>query len=249
LVATGITRSELAIGASIAADGVGRFEGLVADRRRGVPLQYLERTVQFGPLELATDRRALIPRPETERLWELVVAEMDGDRPQVIVDLCTGSGNLALALKHAFPAAVVYGTDASVDALSLARENEDLTGLAVSWSEGDLFEPLPSGLRGHVDVVVSNPPYVAASEFDGLPAEVRDHEPIGALVAGPNGDEILARIAAGAEEWLRPGGLIACEIGVDQGRRAVDLFARYAPRIVADLAGRDRYVFGRRRRD
>jgi release factor glutamine methyltransferase len=249
MVATGKTRTELAVAASVTGDAVARFVDLVAERRSGVPLQYLEHTVQFGPLELVTDQRALIPRPETERLWELVVAEVGDDAPGVIVDLCTGSGNLALALKHAFPAATVYGTDVSKDALSLAAQNAELTGLGVIWLLGNLFSALPPELRGTVDLIVSNPPYVAASDFDSLPTEVREHEPPGALIAGPHGDEVLARIAAGAGEWLRSGGRIACELGAAQSKRAVELFADFDPRTVADLTGRDRYVFGRRRRD
>jgi release factor glutamine methyltransferase len=249
VVATGRSRTELVTAEPIGGDAAARFRQLVAERHRGVPLQYLEGTVQFGRLELMSDARALIPRPETERLWELVVAELECDEPQVIIDLCTGSGNLALAMKDAFPAAAVYGTDISADAIALAEQNGARTGLEVTWLEGDLFDSLPAGLRGGVDLVVANPPYVAAADFDTLPAEVREHEPVGALVAGPGGDEVLARIASRARDWLRLGGLIVCELGLGQGERARELFAEYEPTIVADLTGRERFVFGRRRRD
>jgi len=244
-VASGLTRAQLVIGRDLPGDVVERFDDLVAERRSGTPLQYLEGTVHFGPLELLTDRRALIPRPETERLWERVVEVVGEATPAVVVDICTGSGNLALALKYTFPEAAVYGTDVSRDALSLAAANGEHTGLDVTWVEGDLFATLPDSIRGGVDVIVGNPPYVAAPDYDGLPVDVRDHEPIGALVAGPGGDEVLARIAAEAGEWLAPGGLLACEIGADQGARAAELFAAFDPFVERDLAGRDRFVLGR----
>ncbi|MDJ0961992.1 MAG: peptide chain release factor N(5)-glutamine methyltransferase [Acidimicrobiia bacterium] len=245
VIATGRSRAELVTKGDMAADASARFRELVAQRLAGVPLQYLEGTVQFGPLELSVDRRALIPRPETEQLWERVVELAASEPPEFVVDLCTGSGNLALAMKHAYSDADVYGTDQSSDALSLAAANAATTSLDVNWLEGDLFDALPDSLRGRIDLLVSNPPYIAAGDYDGLPVDVRDHEPIDALIAGPHGDEALVRIAAEAEEWLSPGGLIACEIGADQGRRAAELFAAFSPTVERDLAGRDRYVFGR----
>jgi release factor glutamine methyltransferase len=244
VVASGLTRAELVSLGALDPGAVRRFDALVARRRDGVPLQHLEGTVQFGPLELRSDSRALIPRPETELLWARVVEECAAEAPALIVDLCTGSGNLALALKHTYPAAEVFGTDTSVAALELAAENGEATGLEVSWRQGDLFGALPAELRGAVDVVVSNPPYIAAGDFAELPVEVRDHDPHEALVAGPVGDEVLARIAASAGQWLADGGLIACEIGADQGPQAGHLFSSFAPRIEQDLTGRDRFVFG-----
>ncbi len=200
----------------------------------------------FGPFELQSDGRALIPRPETERLWELAVGEMTGT-PAVIVDLCTGSGNLALACKLSFPRARVYAVDISAGALDLARTNRDLLGLEVDFREGDLFAALPAELNGRVDLLISNPPYVAQAEIQQLPREVREYEPLQALVAGDRGTEVLARIAAAGVEWLAPHGVIACEIGESQGRDCLQLFAAYDPRIESDLAGRDRYVLGRAR--
>lgn len=221
-----------------------RYERLTARRLEGEPLQYLEGSVDFGPLTLTIDRRALIPRPETEYLWELVVdaVETAGETPRVIVDLCTGSGALALALRHAFPTAWVSGADLSAPAISLAEENTRRTGLDVSWWEGDLFEALPEHFRGRVDVLVANPPYVADDAY--LPMEVRDHEPHVALYAGVDGMEILQRIAAEAGDWLAPGGIIACEIGEEQGPAVLAAFSAFSPRLVADLTGRIRYVFG-----
>jgi release factor glutamine methyltransferase len=222
-----------------------RYDTYLQRRLDGEPLQYLEGTVEFGPLTVAVDRRALIPRPETEYLWELVVGEVGSGSPSVVVDLCTGSGVLALALKHSFPDAWVVGTDLSTEAIRLAEENGHRTGLDVTWWEGDLFDALPAHFASRVDLLVANPPYVADGAY--LPMEVRDHEPVTALYAGPDGTEVLARIASGAGDWLAPGGVVACEIGADQGRAAADLFSRYGARVVPDLTGRDRFVIGRHR--
>ena len=247
VAASGLTRVELVTVAEVSPDTTVNFHRLVARRVAGEPLQYLEGTVQFGPLELLADPRALIPRPETEQLWERVVARVGEEPPAVIVDLCTGSGNLALALKHSFAGAIVWATELSPRALSLAMENGQRTGLQVNWLEGDLFSPLPADLRGRLDLVVSNPPYVAEAEVDALPDDVRDHEPRAALVAGERGDEVLARIATEAASWLAPGGRIVLEIGETQGRRAAELFGRYDMVIEQDLSGRDRFGFGRLR--
>jgi len=220
-----------------------RFRESVERRTRGEPLQYIEGTVHFGPLIMRSDRRALIPRPETEQLWEMATAlAEDAD---AIVDLCTGSGNLALALKAAFGNATVIATDTSPAALSLAREIASELGLAVDFLEGDLLDPLPVTLRRSVDLIVSNPPYVALGDWDSLPAEVRDHEPKEALVAGEDGLDVLRRIADEAALWLRPGGAIICEIGAEQGEACRELFAAYSPDILQDLSGRDRFVLGR----
>ncbi len=220
-----------------------RFEELTERRLSGEPLQYIEGTVQFGPVEVKVDRRVLIPRPETEVLWERAVAALGtADENSVIVDIGTGSGALALALKRAFPGARVYATDIDADAVELARENVEEAGVTVFT--GDLFNALPFGMRGHVDLLISNPPYVA--DDDDLPAEVRDHEPAGALFAGPRGDEVLERIADQAFYWVKPGGWVFLEIGETQADRALELFADFQCVIYQDLAGRPRILAGYR---
>ena len=162
----------------------------------------------------------------------------------MIVDLCTGSGNLALALKHAFPSATLYATDISPDAIDLARENATQANLDVTTLVGDLFDPLPGHLRGRVDLIVSNPPYLAEAELADLPIDVRDHEPTMALVAGPVGDEILARIGDAASEWLRPGGVVACEISEFHGPAIAGHFASLGGEILHDLSDKERFVIG-----
>jgi release factor glutamine methyltransferase len=222
-----------------------RFRDLVERRRSGEPLQYIEGTVQFGPIELKTDRRALIPRPETERLWEISSVLIDKVDAPLIVDLCTGSGNLALAHKHRRPNATVVGVDLSGDAIALANDNAASLGLEVTFARGDLFAALPDELSGKVDLLVSNPPYIASAEAAELPTEIRNYEPETALLAGPEGTEVLARIAADARVWLRPGGWMVCEIGETQGAECLRLFAGLSPRIENDFAGRPRFVVGR----
>ncbi|MEA2010460.1 MAG: HemK/PrmC family methyltransferase, partial [Actinomycetota bacterium] len=146
--------------------------------------------------------------------------------------------------KHTFPDAAVYATDISPDAVDLARANATQAGLDVTILLGDLFEPLPDHLRGQVDLIVSNPPYLAEDELVDLPIDVRDHEPTVALVAGPIGDEVLARIAETASEWLRPGGVVVCEISEFHGSVVADHFAGLGGEIRRDLSGKDRFVIG-----
>ncbi len=247
-VAAGRSRHELLVEGELSSAEAQRYRDLVEQRLAGVPLQHLEGTVQFGPIEIRSDGRALVPRPETEHLWEEAVTALGEAGPgTVIVDLCTGSGNLALALKHTFPSAQVYATDLSPDALALATENSTKLGLEVTFLEGDLFDPLPKELYERVDLLVANPPYVAESEFERLPVDVRDHDPRQALVSGPVGDEVLARIAADAYWWMGTGGWLFSEIGETQSERALELFGAYLDvEIRPDLTGRPRILVGRK---
>jgi len=215
------------------------LETLVARREAGEPLQYIEGTAEFGPLELVVDERVLIPRPETEGLYELAARMVRN--PKVIVDLCTGSGALALALKERFPAAAVFATDISEDALAVAKVNKERTELDVTLGHGDLFDPLPQRLIGEIDLIVANPPYVAESQFSYLPAEVR-REPREALISGRTGLEVIERIGDSAAKWLRPGGVLVCEIGERQGVSASSSVRDLSAVIRQDLTGRDRYL-------
>lgn len=212
---------------------------LVARRLGGEPLQYIEGSAPFGPLDLLVDERVLVPRPETEGLFE--IASKMVRNPEVIVDLCTGSGALALALKKEFPSAAVFATDISPDAIDVAMENRQRNQLDIYLAVGDLFDPLPASLLGEVDLLVANPPYVAESEFASLPEEVR-REPKVALVSGPTGLETIQAIGASVAKWLRPGGVLVCEIGERHGVSASSSFADLPTVVRKDLAGRDRYV-------
>jgi release factor glutamine methyltransferase len=244
MAATGLGRSGLLLTGALPDEAVHRFEALLARRRAGEPLQYLEATVEFGPVALHVDRRALIPRPETERLWELATGLQAGE-VKVIVDLCTGSGNLALACAHHWPEARVLATDRSAAAAALARENADALALPVEVLVGDLFDPLPADLAGRVDLLVANPPYLSEAELGQVAAEVLA-EPRDALVAGPEGIEVVARIGAGAGRWLAPGGVAVVEVSEHHAVRAAALFAGLDATVHHDLAGRPRFVVARR---
>lgn len=213
---------------------------LVGRRLAGEPLQYLEGSAAFVSFDLVVDERVLIPRPETEGLWDLACSLVTD--PSVIVDLCTGAGALAIALARRFTQARVVGADLSEDALTVARRNGAALAPGVEWRSGDLFDALDPDLRGTVDLLVANPPYVSAAEWDGLPADVR-REPRMALVAGETGLEVLARIAVEATEWLSPNGRLVCEIGESQGQAVLEMFSGYrSAAVLSDLAERDRYL-------
>lgn len=215
------------------------LEELVARRLGGEPLQYIEGTAAFGPLDLVVDERVLVPRPETEGLFEIAMKMVRN--PEVIVDLCTGSGALALALKKAFPTAAVFATDVSEDAVEVAIQNKYRNRLDVYFALGDLFDPLPASLFGEIDLLVANPPYVSEVEFPSLPEDVQ-REPRVALVAGPTGLEVIRAIGATAADWMRPGGVVVCEIGESQSVAASNAFLNLPTVVRQDLAGRDRYV-------
>lgn len=227
-----------------------RYRAMVERRRAGEPLQYVLGSWGFRRLDLLVDRRVLIPRPETEWVVEQALRLLPADEPAVVVDLGTGSGAIALSVAVERPRARVVATDVSPDALAVARAN--LAGLGrsgtrVELREGDWFAALPTELRGTVDLIVSNPPYVAPSE--PLPPEVADWEPRLALVPGPTGLEAIAVVVTGASEWLRPDGWLVCEIGDTQAAavRALAVEARLVDvDVLPDLTGRDRMVVARR---
>ena len=246
--ATNRKRPDLLSGLDLTLDQQQTFETLTARRVAGEPLQYLEGTVEFGPVELLVDERALIPRPETEAVWDEARRMLgEAGKGTVIVDLCTGSGAMALALKTVFPDARVFATDISEDALALAKESAARLSLDIEFFHGDLFEALPKSIYGRIALLVSNPPYIEEKEWATLPADVHDHEPRRALVSGPQGTEILERIADDVYWWLGVGGWVLCEIGETQGQRSDELFGQWLDTEVRpDLTGRDRILVGRK---
>lgn len=254
----GVDRARLITGAAHAKGAVGdgaqegelRVEGAAvrpfqdAVRRRAVerePVAYITGTRGFRRLELSVDRRALIPRPETELLVEVALGLPRGAR---VLDVGTGSGAVALASKDERPDLAMAGSDVSEGALQLARENGERLGLAVEWLRSDLLE----GVLDAYDVVLCNPPYVAESERAALAPEILHHEPPGALFAGPDGlaaiRALLAQLAT--RERVR---LAAIEVGAGQADavsgllRAAGFPAVHAER---DLAGIERVVVGER---
>jgi release factor glutamine methyltransferase len=239
----GVSRSELALRARepVAAAELERLAALAARRTAGEPLQYVLGEWGFRRLTLTVDRRALIPRPETEIVVERCLALLAGlDRPRVL-DVGTGSGAIALAIADEHPGARVTGLDVSAEALALARENAERTGLPLKLVEHDAFAGLPDGPW---ELVVSNPPYVDPDERASLAPEVRDWEPATALF----GREATEAVARGALPVLAAGGSLVLEVGDGQARGVGALLGRLGYRAVAaarDLAGRDRVVEGR----
>jgi release factor glutamine methyltransferase len=217
---------------------------LVRRRGQGEPLQHLLGTVEFAGYTFLCDKRALVPRPETEQLVELLKSKID-NRESKILDVGTGSGVIALSLAAKFPEATVTATDVSEDALSLARENAERLGLTsrVEFLHGDLLTYV-----NHVyDLIVANLPYVAAGDRATLAPEVL-HDPAVALFGGEHGDEIARRLIVEAPTRLAPGGLLALELGIGQ---ADDLAAFMAEKNYHDIeterdyAGVIRFLFGR----
>jgi len=211
--ATGRDPGDVRMGVTVADAALAGFNRLVERRVSGEPLQYLEGEVQFGPITVAVDRRVLIPRPETEYLCDLAVRSLAP--PKVVVDLCTGSGALALALKTTYPEARVVATDLSADALEVAIANGRRLGVDIDWRLGDLWGAVPSELSGSVNLMVANPPYVAEAEWDQLPIDVKQ-EPRMALVAGPAGTEVIERLLDQTGAWLAEGGVALVEVGENQ---------------------------------
>ncbi len=221
---------------------VQRLGAMVARRLDGEPLQYVLGRWGFRTLDLMVDRRVLIPRPETEQVVGWAIEEMRG-RPHVIAaDLGTGSGAIGISLAVELRAEV-WATDVSRDALDVARANLAGAGMwaatRVRIAEGHWWDALPTDLRGRLDLVVSNPPYVFAD--DPLPSEVEDYEPSLALRAGAEGMDAINEIVAGAPEWLAPGGVLVMEIDPRHGPRLRD-----HGEIRIDALGRERALVLRR---
>jgi release factor glutamine methyltransferase len=229
---------------------VSHLDSMVARYRAGEPLQYVLGRWSFRRLDLAVDRRVLIPRPETELVAEIAIELAMRFDPRRVVDLGTGSGAIGLSLAVELPldGTAVWITDASADALALARANLAGIGRAarnVVAVEGDWFEALPADQR--FDVIVSNPPYVADEAIE-LAASVRDWEPADALFAGPDGLDDIRRLVAGAPAHLAVGGWLVLEIGADQGDAVRSLMEQTGygeVEVRRDLAGHDRIALGR----
>jgi release factor glutamine methyltransferase len=203
------------------------------------PLQYILEQTEFYGLNLEVDENVLIPRPETEGLVEWIAKEERGNKS--VLDIGTGSGAIALALKHLHPSYQVTATDISKAALQVAKSNAFNLKLDVRFVQADLF---PS-TRQQYDVIVSNPPYVSVREYEQLPAEVRFYEPRLALQAAQDGLEFYQRILRRAQRYLQPRGKIYFEIGETQAAAISKTAIRYGFKIAGlrqDLAGRDRYL-------
>jgi release factor glutamine methyltransferase len=242
-----------------------RLHSMTERRAAGEPLQYVMGAWSFRTLDLMVDPRVLIPRPETEFVVEVALEEaartglrrtrrrlaLVEPRPsEVVVDLGTGSGAIALALEAELPDVEVWATDASDDALTVARAN--VAGAAAARVKiapaASWFDALPSSLRGTIRLIVSNPPYVAEHELADLPQEVATFEPRDALVSGPRGTEALEALLDGAREWLAPRGTLVLELAPHQADEMQEFAAKlgYTDVFVReDLTGRPRVLVAR----
>jgi release factor glutamine methyltransferase len=240
----------------VSARSVSFFDTLLTRRCSGEPLQYVLGRWQFRYLELVVDRNVLIPRPETEVVAGIAIEvakahvaerrEQGSALPVRVLDLGTGSGAIALSVTTEVPQTLVWATDASAGALSVARAN--LAGLGraatrVTMLEGNWFRALPDSLRASFSVIVSNPPYVAEFERAELAADVLDWEPQRALFADDDGRSDIAAIIDEAHRWLEPGGTLVIEMAPHQTAWAAELAAskQYVDIVISrDLTGRDR---------
>ncbi len=221
-----------------------RFRALIKRRGAREPLQHLLGETPFRELNLKVDRRALIPRQETELIVDLVRKHLEPGRPNTILDVGVGAGPIYLSIVKEITNCTVHGCDISADALQLTRENAAHNGLAAgNLTQSDLFSGIPEGLR--FDCIVSNPPYVGENERQHLQPEVRDFDPALALFGGSEGWELPSRLIDAAHERLREGGILILEIGAGQ---APVLIAKAASRswkslsTSPDYSGIDRFL-------
>jgi release factor glutamine methyltransferase len=208
------------------------LERMLEQRCAGVPLEHILGWTEFCALRIAVTPGVFVPRPRTELLARTaagLAASMPP--PRIVVDLCCGSGAVGAAVAALVPEVELHAADADRRAVDCARSN-----VPGSVYHGSLYEPLPAGLRGRVDVVVANAPYVPTAEIATLPAEARLHEPLAALDGGTDGLAILREVIAGAPEWLRPGGSVAVESSEAQAPAVVAAMVTVglAARIVHD---------------
>jgi len=226
---------------------LGQFRELFKRRRAGEPVAYLLGEREFYGIMLRVDARVLVPRPDSERLVE-VALERTRTRSMLgrALDLCTGSGCVAIAFARQRPTWQVTASDISADALAVATDNAHRTGAIrnLRLVHASLFEAV-AGQR--FELITANPPYIAAGEIEELPVDVRDFEPRLALDGGADGLDLVRQIATLAPQYLEPEGLLAQEIGADQGPRAVAILKERGYRdvqLARDLGGRDRVVSG-----
>jgi len=233
-----------------------RVQALVARRTAREPLQYILGTQEFCGLEFAVTPAVLIPRPETELLVGEVLRRISPAQEATVIDVCTGSGCIAVAVACLRPHTRVIATDISNASLEVARQNARRHGVddRITWMEGDMLTPLAEKkLDGCVDVVAANPPYIAEADWTDLQPEVRDFEPRRALVAGPRGTECHERLLKDARRYLSAGGVLIMEIGAGQGkgvRQLVETDGGYGPvRLLRDPANIERVVILERKEE
>ncbi|HUS89247.1 MAG TPA: peptide chain release factor N(5)-glutamine methyltransferase [Desulfosporosinus sp.] len=225
------------------------YRGVILRRAEHEPLQYILKRQEFMGLSFCIDERVLIPRADSELLVEkwlgLVRSEERQEQDQLIkvVDLCTGSGALAISMAHYYPKAEVVGTDLSQAALDVARENAVRLGVSVQWRQGDFVKPI-QGERW--DYIITNPPYVSAEEYCQCAPEIF-REPSMAFLGGQDGLDFYRRLAEETRSLLNPQGKLLMEIGWNQADAVCEIFQMkgFETQVFPDLAGHDRVIIAR----
>ncbi|MFD6883038.1 peptide chain release factor N(5)-glutamine methyltransferase [Rhodococcus sp. NPDC060084] len=251
----GIERGRLGLVPLVDSAMIEAYRAMVDQRAKRIPLQYILGTSPMGEIDLAVGPGVFVPRPETELLlgWALAFLERHGRRNPVVLDLCTGSGALALAIAHARPDAVVHAVELEPRALAWARQNAETRAndgdMPIVLHQGDVTDrTLLAALEGAVDIVVSNPPYIP--EGTALEPEVAEHDPHSALFGGPDGLSVIKPMISNIARWLRIGGAAAVEHDDTNGMLVAELFAqrRVFDDVVEhyDLAGKPRFVVAHR---
>jgi release factor glutamine methyltransferase len=238
-------------GERLLAEGeLARYRELIQRRRKGEPVAYIRGQKEFYGRVFQVDARVLVPRPDTEILVETALGRTArfswGAR---YCDLCTGSGCVAISVARERPTCSVFAIDLSGDALCVARDNAVRLGATfqVAWLQGDLFEPLDRHADLELELITANPPYIPEGELSSLPIDIVGFEPSLALSGGADGLDVIRRIVGGALRRLRPGGVLALEMGTGQAERVRDLFAEAGfvdVRVNKDYGGHDRVASG-----
>jgi release factor glutamine methyltransferase len=235
-IATGFKRSELNSESFVSPRKVEKINEWVNERLTGRPLAYIVGNADFYGYKIIVNENVLIPRPETEELVELACRGIKADCR--VLDLCTGSGAIAISVKKKTDA-IVTASDISVNALEVARKNAAMNGVDICFVESNLFD----NIEGEFDVIISNPPYIKTAEIDLLDREVKDYEPKLALDGGADGLDFYRRIAASAKEKLVDGGIVLMECGYDQAQDIKELFCEYSlVEIIKDINGIERII-------
>jgi release factor glutamine methyltransferase len=235
---------------SLADDELARYRALIQRRRKGEPVAYLRGYKEFYGRPFRVDERVLVPRADTEILVETALSRTaERSMGRRYLDLCTGSGCVAISVARERPTCKVFAVDASEPALTVARDNGVRLGVAaqVAWLAGDLFEPLAAFPGIVFDLVTANPPYIPEGEIASLALDIRGFEPRLALSGGEDGLDVMRRIVAGAPQFLRKGGVLAVEMGMGQASRVQALFEQAGfgdIRIDKDYGGHDRVASG-----
>ncbi len=248
----GLSRVELLMEAArpLSQPELSAYRGLIQRRRSGEPIAYILGHREFYGLNFRVDSRVLVPRPDTETLVEVALARTRArDQYGQALDLCTGSGCVAIAFRHARPGWRVMGVDLSSDALAVARDNALRLGsvFGMCWREGDLYDAVPEALG--FDLITANPPYIPQHELAELAPDVRDFEPRLALDGGPDGLNLIRRVVAQAGGRLRPDGVLALEVHYDQAPCVEQLLKDSGFTDTSrsrDYGGHERVVSGRR---